>query len=80
MEGLCYALAAAAVSLVLGLLFSSVIVSAVASNLWFFTYQFTLMPLLATIPVLILLGLLLPLLVLSNVTKQSVVERLRENE
>lgn len=80
LEGLCYALAAAAVSLVLGLLFSSVIVSAVASNLWFFTYQFTLMPLLATIPVLILLGLLLPLLVLSNVTKQSVVDRLRETE
>lgn len=80
LEGFYYALAASAAALLGSVLFSGVMVNAVASNLWFFTFRFTILPLLVTIPVLLVIGLLLPPIVLRNVTKFSIVERLRENE
>ena len=64
----------------LSVLFSTVIVKAISANLWFFSYQFTILPLLVTIPVILAVGLLLPVIVLHTVTKQSVVDRLREAE
>lgn len=79
-EGLYYTASAGVVSLILGMFFSKVIIPALTKGFWFFTYQFTLLPLLLTIPVLLVIGLLLPAVVLRSVTKQSVVERLRETE
>ncbi len=38
------------------------------------------MPVLAAVPLFILVSLILPVIVITRVTKQSVVERLRENE
>lgn len=80
MEGLYYTAASGGLALLLGTLLSVVIVKAFAENMWFFTYRFTLLPLLVTIPLLLVIGLLLPLPVLSSVEKQSIVERLRETE
>lgn len=80
MEGLYYTAGAGILSLALAAFFSRYIVSAVAGGMWFFTYQFTLAPLLVTVPVLLAAGLLLPAIVLGSVTKLSVVERLRETE
>lgn len=80
MEGLYYTAGAGILSLALAAFFSRYIVSAVAGGMWFFTYQFTLAPLLVTVPVLLAAGLLLPVIVLGSVTKLSVVERLRETE
>lgn len=79
-EGLYYAAGASVVSLGLGVLFSGIIIPAVSKNFWFFSYQFTILPLITIIPLLILIGILLPVFVLINVTRQSIVERLRENE
>ena len=80
MEGLYYTAASGGLALLLGTVLSVVIVKAFAENMWFFTYRFTLLPLLVTIPLLLVIGLLLPLPVLSSVEKQSIVERLRETE
>lgn len=80
LEGLFYTAAAGAAALVLGILFSAVIVKAIAVNLWFFSYQFTILPLVLVVPVLLVIGVLLPLLVLRTVSRQSIVERLRETE
>ena len=80
MEGLYYTAGAGFVSLILGLFFSKVVIPGLTSGCWFFTYRFTLTPLLLTIPVLLVIGLALPAVVLGSVTKQSVVERLREME
>lgn len=80
MEGLYYTVGAGMVSLILGVVFSKAVVPALTGGFWFFTYHFTLMPLLLTIPVLLVIGLLLPAVVLRNVTRQSLVERLREME
>ena len=49
-------------------------------NIWFFSYHFTVLPLLLTIPVLLTVGVLLPATMLHSVEKQSIVDRLRETE
>lgn len=79
LEGLYYAAAAGMVSVLLGAVLSLVIVQALAESMWFFSYRFTILPLLLVIPVLLLIGVLLPVIFLRAVEKQSIVERLREN-
>lgn len=79
-EGLMYTASAGAVSIVLGLGVSSLLANTIAQSLWFFTYRFTLLPLIVTIPILLVIGILLPIPVLKSVEKQSIVERLREAE
>lgn len=80
LEGLYYTAAAGVLSIVLSVFFSTVILQFISSSLWFFSYQFTLLPLLVVIPVLLVLGMLLPVIVLRTVTRQSVVDRLRAAE
>jgi putative ABC transport system permease protein len=79
-EGLMYTASAGAVSIALGVGVSALLANTVAKSIWFFTYQFTLLPLIITIPILLVIGILLPLPVLKTVEKQSIVERLRETE
>lgn len=79
-EGLMYTASAGAVSLALGVGVSSMLANTVAKSLWFFSYQFTLLPLIITIPILLIIGILLPMPVLKSVEKQSIVDRLRETE
>lgn len=79
-EGLMYTASAGAVSLVFGVGVSALLANTVAKSLWFFTYQFTLLPLIITIPILLIIGIVLPMPVLKTVEKQSIVDRLRENE
>ncbi len=77
-EGLLYTASAGLMSIVLGAAASALFAGTIARSIWFFTYRFTLLPLALTIPVLLLVGILLPLPVLNTVEKQSIVERLRE--
>lgn len=79
-EGLMYTASASAVSLALGVGVSALLANTIAKSLWFFTYQFTLLPLIITIPILLIIGVVLPMPVLKTVEKQSIVDRLRENE
>lgn len=79
-EGLFYALATIGVSLVLGIAFSLGIIKGVVGSLWFFSYRFTLLPLLLAYPVLILLSAVIPYLACLGTNRQSIVERLREAE
>ena len=79
-EGLMYTASAGAVSLALSIGTSALIGGTIAKNIWFFSYQFTLLPLIVIIPILLIIGILLPVPVLSAVEKQSIVDRLRETE
>ena len=79
-EGLYYAVLSGGFSLGLGLLLSAVVVKAVCGALWFMSYRMVVWPLLAAVPVLLLLGLLIPLVIYSASDKESIVERLREAE
>lgn len=80
MEGLYYAAASGVMSVVLGVLISVLTVRTLTGDIWFFCYHFTVLPLLVIIPILLALGVVLPVIVLRMVEKRSIVERLRENE
>lgn len=77
-EGLYYTLLALALSLVLSLLLGPLAGGAIAGILSFFAYRFTALPLLAVLPVFLLLGALVPLAVYRSATRFTIVERLRE--
>ena len=79
-EGLLYALSSVLLSLVLAVVLGPLAFSALQSMFWFFTYRFTLAPILAVAPVFALLGALVPLAVYRSVSKATIVERLREGD
>ena len=67
-------------TLTLGSVLSYLGVQAIAHEIWFFVYRFTLVPVLICVPVLILVTVLVPTIAYRFLIKQSVVERLRETE
>ena len=77
-EGVLYALGALALALVLAVALGPAAFSSLERLFWFFTYRFTLTPILALLPVFLLLGVLVPLGVYRSVARHTVVERLRE--
>ena len=78
LEGLLYTMAAAAASLVLSLVLSPLAGRAIGSVLWFYTYHFTVMPVLIITPIFAVLGICIPLLAYGAIARRTVVERLRE--
>ena len=62
LEGLLYTLLSIIFSLLLSLILSPVLGGAVEQMFWFFSYRFTVWPVLLIAPVFVLLGLLIPLL------------------
>lgn len=79
-EGLFYAFFAIVLSLVLSLAMGPVMANVVGSMFWFFTYRFTILPVVVVVPVFVILGIVLPLLSYRKVSRQTIVERLRESE
>lgn len=79
-EGLFYALAAGAVALLLSVLLNPLAGKVLEQAFWFFSYRFTILPVVAAIPIFALLGWLIPALLYRSATSQSVVERLRSAE
>ncbi|QYK69406.1 FtsX-like permease family protein [Paenibacillus sp. S02] len=79
-EGLYYVWATSLTSTLLAVLFSILIVKPFCNLLWLLSYHFIIWPLVALLPLLLLLGILIPVAVYSMNDKQSIVERLRESE
>ena len=79
-EGLFYALGAGLLSLLLALILSPLMRITMSNMFWFFTYRFTIMPILLLLPVFVLLGALVPLIIYRFAAKTTIVERLREIE
>lgn len=77
-EGLWYIALTAAITLSLGNLLSAFITNAIAGQTWFFSYHFTMTPMLIVLPLLLIPAVLIPLVTYRSVSRQSVVERLRE--
>lgn len=79
-EGLLYGSMTAVTALILSVL-TGPLAETVGSDLaWFFTYHFTVVPVLIVIPIFVALGVALPLICYRNMVKRTIVERLRENE
>ena len=79
-EGLFYALGSSIAALILSILINPLIGSLLESMFWFFSANFTIIPVLLVIPVFALFGWLIPSILYGQAAKQSVVERLRESE
>lgn len=79
-EGLYYASFTAIASIVFGILSSIVIVQELCTKLWFMDYQLMVWPIALTLPLLLILGIVVPLISYHATDTQSVVERLREAE
>lgn len=79
-EGIFYAAASAGAALILSIVLSPFLGRMMGNMFWFFTYRFTILPVIVMIPVFALLGYLIPSMLYGQTAKQSVVERLRESE
>lgn len=79
-EGLYYGLLTIAITLTIGNVFSYFIVQAIAGDIWFFTFKFTMLPILVAIPLVIIISVLVPLIAYKGTKKKSIVEELREVE
>ena len=79
-EGLLYALLTLAVTVSLGsaLCYGGILLF--SQSMWFFTYHFTLLPVLLCAPPLLLVTALIPLFGYRSISRNSLVERLREVE
>lgn len=64
----------------LGSAISYAVVRAVTAQMWMFEYHFTLVPILYSIPILLLITWLIPEFCYQRMQKITVVERLREVE
>lgn len=78
-EGVHYALFTTICSLIVGSLFSYVVVNGIAGEMFFFTYHFTLLPILICVPILLLLSAVIPSISYRTICGDSIVNRLREN-
>lgn len=79
-EGLLYALGAVALALALSLAAEPMAAFVLEKTFWFFSYRPSFTPLLIVTPIFALLGIVVPLLVYRSVSRQTIVERLREAE
>ena len=76
-EGLWYALTCAIFSLILALVLSPIIGNMFENIFWFFTYKFSIMPVLLLSIIFAFLGIIMPLITYKFTVKHSIVERLR---
>ncbi len=79
-EGMLYAFGAVLLSLVLSIAAEPLAGHVMENMWWFFSFKFTLMPMVIIVPAFLVLGVVLPLIIYHFAAKKSIVERLRENE
>ena len=77
LEGLIYGGLAAICGIVLSTLFSVLLVKGIGAEMWFYTYRFTLIPVVFIVPVMIIVAVIIPDIIYRNAMKETVVERLR---
>ena len=79
-EGVYYAILTAVLSLVVFALLGKFLLEAVVGEIWFFSWHFTVLPILCCIPVFLVLAVLIPLTEGKRMQRSSVVERMRFQE
>ena len=77
-EGVLYAVFTAVAGIVLGSIFSFVLVRPFGKGMWYFDWHFSLMPIAAVFPIMVAITLILPVIIYKNAMKSSVVERLSQ--
>ena len=76
-EGVIYGVLSLLFGAILSSIISILMIKPLESGLFFFSYKFTLLPIIATLPFLILVMILIPYIVYRRAMKETVIERLR---
>lgn len=76
-EGLVYAAATILLSILFGIIVSLSIVKVVSCSIWFFTFRFTLLPIMALSPIFIFIAIMVPYFLCRGLEKESIIVRLR---
>ena len=79
-EGGLYAAVSVGFTLTAGNLISYALIMAIANQMWFFTYHFTVIPLIYSVAVLAAASLAIPIVCYNKMCKASIVNRLRVSE
>ena len=79
-EGLLYTLGSGLISLLLSAAVNPLAGALLEKAYWFFSYSYTLTPVLLAVPVFMLLGFAIPSLMYGQAAKHSIVERLRTTD
>ena len=79
-EGLLYTLGSGLVSGLLSAAVNPLVGRFLENAYWFYSYRYTIAPVLLLVPMFALLGYGIPAIMYRQAAKQSVVERLRESE
>ena len=77
-EGLFHAAVSALLAILMSAILEPLLSGALEKAFWFFTGRFTLLPAVLAFPVYIVLGAAVPLIACGTLSRQTVVERLRE--
>jgi len=77
-EGLFYALSSALSALVLSFVINPLIGELLENMFWFFSANFTIVPVIAAIPIFALIGCLIPSVMYEQMGKHSIMEQLRD--
>lgn len=78
LEGLIYAGVTLIISAAISTLLNVTVIKALGGGLWFFTVQFSLLPVVMIAPILVLFGVAVPYFTYHITNKQSIVDQLRE--
>ena len=76
-EGLLYTLSSIIICLILSVTARPLMGKTMEGIYWFFTYKFTLTPVILIAPVFAILGVFIPLASYRSISKSTIVERLR---
>lgn len=79
-EGVLYAILTGIAGIILCSIFSAVLIKPFGAGMWYFEWNFSLLPVAVVFPIMIALTLVLPVIIYKKVMKASVVERLRVAE
>lgn len=80
MEGCAYGMGAILIAFTLNLILAPVLSNTLSTVLWFYTYHFTMAPILCMVPIFLIMGVLIPLIADKGLRGQSLVKRIREAE
>lgn len=80
LEGLCYVGLTIIVTTLLIFITAPMLEPVLSGIFWFFTYHFTILPLIMASCIFMVLAIIIPLLVYKSISRQTIVERLREFE
>lgn len=78
-EGILYTLVSFTFSMVLAVVLFSLFIGGLVNSIWFFTYKFSLIPILVTIPFLLIITFAVPYISFLVINRKSVIERVKRN-